>query len=413
MHRDIPSYRYILSTSSQAPAGQLLTSDAQLEQLQRHLRVIHDHFEALYDPGPGERFAMEIEFKITSDNVLAIKQARPWVFGGASTVVEPPVTQVVTVGFATSSYTVAEGESVAVVVSLSADPERTLTIPLTPREQGGASSADHSGIPASVTFVSGVTSQMFDVSAAADGEVDAGESVWIGFGALPAAVTVGSVAATTVAITEPGDPGTTLRPVLGGGGGGPSGPSPSKLDFEWTVTHDIEELDRDHDVPTGLWSDHTTLWLLENGDGADDAVYAYDLESGERVEDRDFELDQTNRAPRGVWSDRSTIWVSDSGQNKLFAHDLATGERLPDSDIELAERNHDARGIWSDEVTMWVLDGVKDSLFAYDLATGELLAEYALDPNERRPPRHLVRWRDRLDLGPRGERPSRLPAAHP
>ena len=98
-----------------------------------------------------------------------------------------------------------------------------------------------------MTFVSGVTSQMFDVSAAADGEVDAGESVWIGFGALPAAVTVGSVAATTVAITEPGDSGTTLRPILGGGGGGPSGPSPSKLDFEWTVKHDIEELDGGHD----------------------------------------------------------------------------------------------------------------------------------------------------------------------
>ena len=57
-----------------------------------------------------------------------------------------------------------------------------------------------------------------------------------------------------------------------------------------------------------------TLWVLENGDGTDDAVYAYGLASGERVEDREFELDGANRAPRGVWSDGSTAWVSDSGQ---------------------------------------------------------------------------------------------------
>ena len=46
-----------------------------------NLQYIHDHFEDLYNPGPDEPFAMEIEFKITSDDVLSIKQARPWVFG--------------------------------------------------------------------------------------------------------------------------------------------------------------------------------------------------------------------------------------------------------------------------------------------------------------------------------------------
>ena len=165
----------------------------------------------------------------------------------------------------------------------------------------------------------------------------------------------------------------------GGGGGGPSGPRPSLLDFEWNVKRDIEELDSGHDTPSGLWSDGVTLWLLQNGDGADDAIYAYDLESGERVEDREFDLDERNRAPRGVWSDRTTVWVSDSGQNRLFAHDLATGERLTDRDIALAGRNRGARGIWSSDGTMWVLDGGKDSIFAYDLESGELLAEYALD----------------------------------
>ncbi len=56
-------------------------SEDQLDQLRQHLEVIHDHFAGLYDPAPDEPFAMEIEFKITSDNILAIKQARPWVFG--------------------------------------------------------------------------------------------------------------------------------------------------------------------------------------------------------------------------------------------------------------------------------------------------------------------------------------------
>ncbi len=70
----------VMARSNQVPAGQLLLSDAQLDQLRRHLEAIHNHFEELYGIGPGEEFAIEIEFKITSDNILSIKQARPWVF---------------------------------------------------------------------------------------------------------------------------------------------------------------------------------------------------------------------------------------------------------------------------------------------------------------------------------------------
>ena len=165
----------------------------------------------------------------------------------------------------------------------------------------------------------------------------------------------------------------------GGGGGGPSGPTPSDIDFEWNVKRDIEELDGEHDSPSGSWSDGTLLWLLENGDGADDAIYAYDFASGERQDDREFELAATNRAPRGIWSDGATAWISDSGQERLFAYELASGERQEDREFELADRNRDVRGIWSDGTTMWVLDGGKDSLFAYDFESGELLAEYALD----------------------------------
>ena len=121
--------------------------------------------------------------------------------------------------------------------------------------------------------------------------------------------------AVTITVFSAGPTGPGPGGGGGGGGGGPSGPSPSELDFEWNVKRDLEALDGGHDTPTGSWSDGTTLWVLENGSGAGDAIYAYDLKTGERVEEREFELDECNRAPRGVWSDGTVIWVSDSGQD--------------------------------------------------------------------------------------------------
>ena len=70
----------VAALSNQAPRGQLLMTSDQLGQLRRRLDAIHTKFEELYDIEEGERFAMEIEFKITSGNVLSIKQARPWIF---------------------------------------------------------------------------------------------------------------------------------------------------------------------------------------------------------------------------------------------------------------------------------------------------------------------------------------------
>ncbi len=82
----------VLAFSNLAPPGELLMSEAQMDQLRRHLSTIHDHFEGLYMPAAGEPFALEIEFKITSDDILAIKQARPWVFGESPGGRAPPFT---------------------------------------------------------------------------------------------------------------------------------------------------------------------------------------------------------------------------------------------------------------------------------------------------------------------------------
>ena len=70
----------VIALSNLVEPGEIIMSDDQIAQLRQHLETIHAHFEALYNPAPGEDFAMEIEYKITSEDVLSIKQARPWVF---------------------------------------------------------------------------------------------------------------------------------------------------------------------------------------------------------------------------------------------------------------------------------------------------------------------------------------------
>ncbi len=181
----------------------------------------------------------------------------------------------------------------------------------------------------------------------------------------------------------PGAPPPIVGHAASGGGGGavplPSGPTPSDADFAWTVDRDIDALDAGNDEATGLWGDGATIWVAQNGDGAGDSVYAYDLASGERLEDREFELDGANLAPRGLWSDRETIWVSDSGRESLFAYGLESGERLMDRDIKLSDANDDPRGIWSDRITIWVLDDRDESVYLYDLGSGEQTAVYELD----------------------------------
>ena len=181
----------------------------------------------------------------------------------------------------------------------------------------------------------------------------------------------------------------------GGGGGAPPVPVPSDEDFDWNVTRDIGPLDRENDMPTGVWSDGSVFWVVENAATGADRLFAYELESGERSNEHEFKLDRRNRFSHGIWSDGETVWIADSGQDKLIAYDLETGERLPERDIELAERNRDPRGIWSDGETFYVLDSVRDALFAYDLESGVLLAEYPLDKLNKSP-RGL--WSDGLNL---------------
>ncbi|MDA0350149.1 MAG: hypothetical protein O3C20_22425 [Verrucomicrobia bacterium] len=80
LNADDSNYFTVVRFSNQVPSGQLLMSQEHIDQLRSYLETIHDKFKLLYNPPPEERFAMEIEYKITAEGNLAIKQARPWLF---------------------------------------------------------------------------------------------------------------------------------------------------------------------------------------------------------------------------------------------------------------------------------------------------------------------------------------------
>ena len=105
------------------------------------------------------------------------------------------------VSFGQSTYTVDEGGTVEVSVTLSFVPDRTLTIPLTATGQGGASTDDY-GVPAEVTFNQGETTQTITFAAVADDEDDDGESVRLVFGTLPDGVARGVIIEATVDIED-------------------------------------------------------------------------------------------------------------------------------------------------------------------------------------------------------------------
>ena len=111
----------------------------------------------------------------------------------------PPVT----VSFESATYSPTEGDSFAVTVILSGDPERTVVVPLTRTERGGASGDDYSGVPANVTFNAGETEKSFTFTAIPDEVNDDGKSVELGFGSPSAdGVSAGNIVEAIVSITD-------------------------------------------------------------------------------------------------------------------------------------------------------------------------------------------------------------------
>ena len=149
--------------------------------------------------------------------------------------------------------------------------------------------------------------------------------------------------------------------------------------YAYALATGARDADKDFDTleeagntsPSGLWSDGTTMWVADLGETLtvdDYKLYAYALATKARDADKDFDTleEAGNTSPFGLWSDGTTMWVLDSSDAKLYAYALATGARDADKDFDtlwaapsgtLSETWYTSRrGLWSDGTTMWVVD---------------------------------------------------------
>ena len=115
----------------------------------------------------------------------------------------------VTVSFGAATYSVDEGGTVEVTVTLDAAPEREVTILIVKTDQGGASEDDYSGVPESVTFGATDTEKSFTFSATADDGGRRRRERRTGV-RLPDGVTAGTTSASTVTITDDDVPAVTV-----------------------------------------------------------------------------------------------------------------------------------------------------------------------------------------------------------
>ena len=136
--------------------------------------------------------------------------------------------------------------------------------------------------------------------------------------------------------------------------------------------------------PSGLWSDGTTLYTADAGQNK---VFAYALSSGARDSDKDFDLfdggdsllSDGNNLPAGLWSDGTTMWVTD-GDRRVYAYTLATGAYDSDKSFSasvnvvvrrdldlLVSTTSTPHGIWSDGTTIWITDVTSGGVHAFNL----------------------------------------------
>ena len=303
----------------------------------------------------------------------------------------------VAVSWAETTYSVAEGGAVTITAELDDDPEKTVVVPITKTNQGGATSADYSGVPATITFSSGDTSKSITFTATQDAIDDDGESVQLAFGpTLPSGVTEGAPSTTTVSITDDDLAGDRLMSLVVA----PKdidGFDPEVTDYmvgvastviqatitatpayeDATVTIDGTAVNAGSAHAVDLSAGLNTFEVVVISADNDQTTYTVHIGRGttdqggwKASDDLDTLRAADNTEPSGIWSNGTTIWIADVSNAKLYAYSQASGARDADNDLPLGGVIMAPTGIWSDSATIWVIGPVEMTVFAYTLSSG-------------------------------------------
>ena len=111
----------------------------------------------------------------------------------------------------------------------------------------------------------------------------------------------------------------------------------------WLVLPDFKEIEVHPGTMRAIWSDGTTLWITVVGSSN---ILAYDLATMMRESSRDIDGGNAgDDASNGIWSDGDIVAVSDNVDDKIYVFDLTSGSRRRDLEFDLADRNAHSKGL--------------------------------------------------------------------
>ena len=103
---------------------------------------------------------------------------------------------------------------------------------------------------------------------------------------------------------------------------------------------DFTALAEGNDRPHGIWSDGTTMWVSQRHNpvaqtGGPAKIFAYDMASKAHKPTEDFNtlVAAGNDVPVGIWSDGTTMWVIDEQDRTIYCYDMATKQRDTDKEV--------------------------------------------------------------------------------